>query len=118
MENPIRVENLFENLPSLLPEEQLDDLVRGKGFRLERIVSTAHATPAGQWYDQEQDEWVLLLRGAAGLRFEGQAEAVSLCPGDSLLIPAHCRHRVEWTHPKLPSVWLALHFQARGGIDA
>jgi cupin 2 domain-containing protein len=110
MEDTIRVQNLFENLPSSLPEEQLDELAMGEGFRLERIISTAHATPADQWYDQGQDEWVMLLRGAAGLRFEDQADLVTMGPGDCLLIPAHCRHRVEWTHDKMPTVWLALHF--------
>jgi cupin 2 domain-containing protein len=118
MENTIRIENLFENLPSSLPEEQFDELASGKDFRLERIVSTSHATPDGRWYDQEQDEWVILLRGAAGLRFEGQADVVQLGPGNCLLIPAHCRHRVEWTHAELPTVWLALHYQPRGGSDA
>jgi cupin 2 domain-containing protein len=117
MAKTIRIENLFENLPSSLPDEQFNELASGKEFRLERIISTAHATPAGRWYDQEQDEWVILLRGAAGLRFEDQADLVSLNPGDCLLIPAGCRHRVEWTHPELPTVWLALHYQPRGGVD-
>ena len=59
---------------------------------------------------REQAEWVLVLRGSAQLQFEGQAEAVELGPGDYVLIPAHCRHRVQWTDPRSPTVWLALHF--------
>ena len=85
-------------------------LVRTPHLRLERIVSIGHATPAGHWHDQDRDEWVLLLRGSAGLRFEGDAAAVTLRPGDHVLIPAHRRHRVEWTDAAEPTVWLALHF--------
>jgi len=106
----IPVENIFSNLPVKLPNERFDELLRGDGFRLERILSTGQATPAGQWYDQDQPEWVLVLRGSAQLQFEGEAEAVELGPGDYVLIPAHCRHRVQWTDPRSPTVWLALHF--------
>jgi cupin 2 domain-containing protein len=106
----ILVENIFGNLPVNLPDERFDELLCGGGFRLERILSTGQATPAGQWYDQDQAEWVLVLRGSAQLQFEGEAEAVELGPGDYVLIPAHCRHRVQWTDPRSPTVWLALHF--------
>jgi len=106
----IPVENILSNLPVRLPHERFDELLCGGSFRLERILSTGQATPAGQWYDQDQAEWVLVLRGSAQLQFEGQAEAVELGPGDYVLIPAHCRHRVQWTDPRYPTVWLALHF--------
>ena len=106
----IPVENIFSDLPVKLPNERFDELLRGGSFRLERILSTGQATPAGQWYDQDQAEWVLVLRGSAQLQFEGEAEAVELGPGDYVLIPAHCRHRVQWTDPQSPTVWLALHF--------
>jgi cupin 2 domain-containing protein len=102
--------NLWNHLPARLTEERFDPLLQGTDFRLERIISTGHTTPPGQWYDQEQDEWVLLLAGSAVLRFEQPAEQIALQPGDSLLIPAHCRHRVEATDPEHPTVWLALHF--------
>jgi cupin 2 domain-containing protein len=106
----IPVENILANLPTKLPDERFDELLRGAGFRLERIISTGQSTPAGQWYDQDHAEWVLVLRGSAQLQFEGEAEAVELGPGDYVLIPAHCRHRVLWTDPCRPTVWLALHF--------
>ena len=106
----IPVQNMLSNLPVQLPHERFDELLCGGSFRLERILSTGQATPAGQWYDQDQAEWVLVLRGSAQLQFEGQAEAVELGPGDYVLIPAHCRHRVQWTDPRSPTVWLALHF--------
>ena len=105
------VENILADLPTKLPDERFDELLCGGGFRLERIVSTGQATPAGQWYDQDHAEWVLVLRGSAELQFEGEAEAVQLGPGDYVLIPAHCRHRVQWTDPCDPTVWLAVHFR-------
>ena len=68
------------------------------GLRIERIVSLVHASPEGFWYDQEASEWVLLLKGAARLRFEGE-EPIELGPGSFLNIPARKRRRVEWTYP-------------------
>jgi cupin 2 domain-containing protein len=103
--------NLFGGIPEDIPEEIIDVLLKTPGFFLERIVSAGQATPPGQWYDQETDEWVVLLAGAAGLLFAGDAEVRVLSPGDYLLIPAHCRHRVEWTDPARQTVWLALHFR-------
>lgn len=105
--------NLFDGLPRALPAERVDVLVETPAFRLERIVSTGHATPAGEWLAQERDEWVLVLRGSAGLRFEDEREARRLGPGDHVVIQAGRRHRVEWTDPAEPTVWLALHYSAR-----
>jgi len=76
--------------------------------RLERIVSTGQATPPGEWLSQAHEEWVLLLKGAAILTLEGEAPLM-LGPGDHVLIPADLRHRVDWTDPRAPTVWLALH---------
>jgi cupin 2 domain-containing protein len=103
--------NLFDSLPQELPDELIENLVEDSGLRLERIVSTGHVTPAGQWYDQESDEWVVMLTGAAKLRFEAPDEVLTLQPGDYLTIPAHRRHRVDWTDQDEPTVWLALHFR-------
>ncbi len=107
------VENIFADLPATLPDERFDQLLGGNDFRLERIVSTGQSTPAGQWYDQDHAEWVLVLRGSAQLQLEGEEAAVALGPGDYVLIPAHCRHRVEWTDACEPTVWLALHCGGR-----
>jgi cupin 2 domain-containing protein len=105
--------NLFTGIPPELPAELLQVLWQVPGLRLERIVSRGHVTPAGQWYDQDTDEWVVLLTGAARLRVEGRSELLELHPGDYVLLPAHLRHRVEWTDPGQDSVWLALHVTPR-----
>lgn len=106
------VPNVFDDVPAELPEELVQTLVGASGFRVERIVSRGHASPDGFWYDQEEHEWVLLLTGAARLRFEGE-EPVHLTPGMFVDIPAHRRHRVEWTDPDRPTIWLAIHYGDR-----
>lgn len=100
---------LFADVPDVLPEERFDILLQNSACRLERIISIGHATPFGEWYDQDSDEWVALLQGQAGLRFAGEDGERTLTAGDYLWIPAHCRHRVEWTSRKPPAIWLALH---------
>jgi cupin 2 domain-containing protein len=105
------MENVYAGIPDALAGEQLDVLLEGPGLRLERIVSLGHATPPGEWYDQAANEWVLVLRGRAHLLLEGEPAPLLMGPGDYLLIPAHRRHRVEWTEPSQPTVWLTLHYQ-------
>ena len=104
----MEIKNLFSEVPEQLAAEWFETLLQRQGVRLERIVSQGQATPPGEWYDQEQDEWVVLLSGSAALRFE-TGEDHHLKPGDHLLIPAHCKHRVEATDEHEKSVWLALH---------
>ena len=104
-------QNLFHASAVTSTNEVFDELLRGGEFKLERIVSTGQATPPGQWYDQADHEWVVLLSGGAKIVFEGEAEPVCLSPGDWINIPAHKRHRVEWTDPHQQTVWLALHYR-------
>jgi cupin 2 domain-containing protein len=105
--------NLFADLPTdTLAEECFEALLARPGVRLERIVSTGQATPEGDWYDQESDEWVVLLRGTADLLIEGEASARMLEPGDWVYLPARCRHRVTRTDAHEPTIWLALHLEA------
>lgn len=110
----MKCSNLLRPLPDAGGGEIFEDLVRGTSWRLERIVSAGQATPAGQWCDQDRDEWVVLLKGAATLEFEGQSEPCTLQPGDYVHIPARRRHRVRWTSTAEPTVWLALHFTPVG----
>lgn len=102
--------NLLDDLPDRASEELVDLLLAGRDVRIERIVSTGQASPPGFWYDQSRTEWVLLLSGAAALRFEDEPEPRRLGPGDHVTIAARRRHRVDWTDPDRPTVWLAVHF--------
>lgn len=106
----MKIDNIFKPLNRPTTEEIYEQLLSTSYFHLERIVSTGQATLPGEWYDQKQDEWVILLCGQAALLFENETEAQVLQPGDYVRIPAHCRHRVEWTDPSQPTVWLALHY--------
>ena len=104
--------NLFDGLPGELAEEHFTEILLAGGLRVERIVSRGHCSPEGFWYDQDWAEWVLVLRGSAGVLFEGEAEPVVLRPGSYLSIPAHVRHRVAWTDSHEATVWLAIHYRA------
>jgi cupin 2 domain-containing protein len=104
--------NIFSDLAASRDTEKFTDLLTTPGLRLERIVSLGQTTPQGEWLDQDRAEWVILLRGAARLLFEGETSARDLKPGDYVTIPAHRRHRVDWTTPDEPTVWLALHYAA------
>ena len=90
----------YSDIPDRLPEEIFETLASSGRVRIERIISDSHASPEGFWYDQDENEWVLLLKGSAALRFEGEERSCVLKPGDWVDIPAHVRHRVEWTDPK------------------
>jgi len=93
-----------------LQEESIEVLLETKAVRIERIVSKGHASPQGFWYDQDKDEFVMLLEGGAGILFEAKAELKIMKPGDYLHIPAHARHRVEWTDPLKETVWMAVFY--------
>ncbi len=112
------VQNLFEGIPDSLGEEKFDNLLETPAVRIERIISRGQASPPGFEYDSEEQEWVLLLRGSACLSFSGQDDRVILKPGDSLLIPAHVRHRVEWTDPAQETIWLAVFFPANFPVES
>ena len=99
--------NLFD-LPDPLPDdEEVTELLRSGNLRIERIVSSGQTTPAGQWYDQDEDEWVALIQGEAVIEYEG-GEKLSLSAGDHVLLPARCRHRVAYTSTNPPCIWLAV----------
>lgn len=103
--------NLFADIPASFREEIFENIIEHKHFKLERILSSGQTTPPGEWYDQPKAEWVILLKGSAQLRFEGEGEVIKLQPGDFIHIPAHKRHRVERTDEHEKTVWLALHYE-------
>jgi cupin 2 domain-containing protein len=103
--------NVFADPPPQLPDELFTTLLDSANVRIERIVSHGHASPEGFWYDQDHHEWVLLLRGAARIQLLDQT--VELSPGQFINIPSHLKHRVEWTTPDEPTIWLAVHYEPR-----
>jgi cupin 2 domain-containing protein len=102
--------NLFAGIPDTLAAEQLTALLTTPNLRIERIVSRGHTSPPGFWYDQPQAEWVIVLAGSAAVLFEGEPAPRTLSRGDYLHIPAHARHRVEWSDLAEPTIWLAVHY--------
>ena len=102
-------ENIYQQIPEALESEEFLRLAAGDNVEIERIVSKGHKSPDDGWYDQARSEWVILLKGAAQLEFEGDRR-VELSAGDYVNIPAHCRHRVAWTSPSEHCVWLAVHY--------
>ncbi len=100
--------NLFQDMPTSLPNDLVETLLKTEHVRIERIVSTGQSSPENFWYDQDEGEWVILLRGAATLEFAGDIGMRRLCPGDYLFIPAHQKHRIIATSTKKPAVWLAV----------
>jgi len=101
--------NLFADLPSKCPDEMVAALLTAGTLRIERIVSHGQASPPGFWYDQDEHEWVVVLKGAARLRMVGE-ELIEMTAGDYLNIPARVKHRVEWTMPDEPTIWLAVFY--------
>ncbi len=99
--------NIFD-LPESLPDEEVfNDLIPPKGVKIERIISNGQKTPAGEWYDQDIHEWVVLLQGQAELEYEN-GQTLRLIAGDHVLIPAHVRHRVVFTSKDPPCIWIAV----------
>ncbi|MBP3956539.1 cupin domain-containing protein [Gemmata sp. G18] len=110
--------NIFADLPAERPAGELfETLLQHPNWKIERITSWGHATAPGEWFDQRTDEWVILLAGAARLHIEGEPTARELGPGDWVFLPAHLRHRVEWTDETRPTVWLAFHAAAGTAQD-
>lgn len=102
--------NIFESIPGQLDAEVFEDIVKSPRVRIERILSQGQRSPASGWYDQEEQEWVIMLRGQARILFEGGNE-ISLGGGDYVHIPAHTRHKVTWTTPDEVTVWLAVFYR-------
>jgi len=106
----MKTQNIYQikNLPTSEESEILSEILNFKNTKIERIISTGQVTPAGKWYNQPSDEWVILLQGNATIEFEN-AEYTQLSKGDYLLIPAHRKHRVSFTSSAPPCIWLAVH---------
>jgi len=105
----MKTNNIFKNIPIDLNEELFENIIDKDGLKLQRIVSEAHTTPEGEWYDQTDNEWIILLQGSAILTFEDEEE-VKLEVGDHINIPAHKCHRVSWISKDEKTIWLALFY--------
>lgn len=103
------MENIFSSLPEKPEHELFEELLHDKNIRIERIVSQGHTSPESGWYDQEENEWVIVVEGSGSILFENGSE-VNLKKGDYLNIPAHTRHKVIWTDPNGITIWLAIHY--------
>ena len=106
----MEIGNLYQKIPAELPLEISDCLLQSKDMKIQRIVSRGHCSEPGFWYDQDQHEWVLLLKGEATLRFREDDRIVHLSEGMHLNIPAHVQHRVEWTTVAEDCMWLAVFY--------
>ncbi|MCX6354648.1 MAG: cupin domain-containing protein [Candidatus Aureabacteria bacterium] len=106
----MRTSNIFSGIPATTGEESTEKIIRSGTAAIERIISRGHSSPPGFWYDQDDNEWVILLKGRAGLLFQGDREPTILTPGDYVNIPAHLKHRIEWTDPAEETVWLAIRY--------
>jgi cupin 2 domain-containing protein len=106
----LTMQNIYELPQELNHLEKFEQIVSGKNIQIERIISTGQTTPSGQWYDQTTDEWVILLQGEAELSYVDDSR-IKLKAGDYLLIPAHTKHRVEYTSVEPACIWLAVHGQ-------
>jgi len=105
----MKIGNIYAAVPQNLPEEVFQTILTSNAIKIERIISKGHISPDTQWYDQDQHEWVIVLRGRARLAFQDEP-SVYLNSGDYLNIPAHKKHRVEWTDPATETIWLAVHY--------
>ena len=103
------MDNIFDDIPENLEQEIFNSLIASENIKIERIISKGHTSPDNGWYDQDKNEWIIVLKGAAELTFSDRSK-ISLKQGDHLNIPAHERHRVSWTDPDTETIWLAVHY--------
>ncbi len=101
--------NIFDSLPQNLSAEFFEDIIRSSTVRIERIISKGHSSPESEWYDQDENEWVMVVEGNASLEFEDGSK-VNLSEGDYINIPAHVKHKVAWTDPNVITAWLAVFY--------
>ncbi len=101
--------NIFELIPNDLTDEIFQTIIEKDNIKIERIVSMGHTSPESGWYDQDQNEWVIILKGEAIISFENESD-LHLTPGDYTNIPAHKKHKVSWTAPDSETIWIAVFY--------
>jgi cupin 2 domain-containing protein len=106
----MKIKNIFNDIPSNLSKEILDEIISTDKIRIERIISKGQTSPENFWYDQEENEWVIVIKGKAKLKIIDEDELIELNEGDYINIPSHKKHRVEWTDPESETIWLAVFY--------
>jgi cupin 2 domain-containing protein len=106
----MKIKNIFNDIPSNLSKEILDEIILTDKIRIERIISKGQTSPENFWYDQEENEWVIVIKGKAKLKIIDEDELIELNEGDYINIPSHKKHRVEWTDPESETIWLAVFY--------
>ncbi|MEZ7207578.1 cupin domain-containing protein [Pseudoalteromonas sp. DY56-GL79] len=101
--------NFLKDIPVDVTEEIFETVLSHPNIRIERIVSNGHTSPSSGYYDQDENEWVLVLKGCGELTFD-DGKIVTLKVGDSLNIPAHQKHKVSYTDTSEPTIWLAIFY--------
>jgi cupin 2 domain-containing protein len=106
----MKIKNIFNDIPSNLSKEILDEIISTDKIRIERIISKGQTSPENFWYDQEENEWVIVIKGKSKLKIIDEDELIELNEGDYINIPSHKKHRVEWTDPEIETIWLAVFY--------
>lgn len=101
-------QNLLKNIPTSIPDEIFETIISCQNIKIERIISKGHKSEPDFWYNQDQSEWILILKGKARLQFEDKS--IYLTPGDYLNIAPHQKHRIDWTTPEEETIWLAVFY--------
>jgi cupin 2 domain-containing protein len=104
------IKSIYGEIPKTIPEEITESIISSGRIRIERIISRGQSSPKSFWYDQDQNEWVMVIKGKAKLKFFEQEGLIELNEGDYIDIPSHKKHRVEWTDPENETVWLAVFY--------
>ncbi len=106
----MKTKSIYDNIPFEIPDEIVEILLVQKNIRIEKIISKGQCSNPGFWYDQSENEWVIVIEGEAKLLFENGNKKINLKTGDFINIPAHVKHRVEWTKPGEKTIWLAIFY--------
>ncbi|MEZ8697176.1 cupin domain-containing protein [Vibrio lentus] len=102
--------NIYSDVPSSIPDEIFNDIIATENVRIERILSHGHSSPEQGWYDQDENEWVMVLEGQGVIEFE-DGRLVTLSKGDYINIAAREKHKVLGTDKDAVTIWLAVFYR-------
>ncbi|MDH5925838.1 cupin domain-containing protein [Vibrio lentus] len=102
--------NIYSDVPSSIPNEIFNDIITTENVRIERILSHGHSSPEQGWYDQDENEWVMVLEGQGVIEFE-DGRVVTLSKEDYINIAAREKHKVVGTDRGVVTIWLAVFYR-------